>query len=119
MLKDFTSAIRPAIVLTLLSAVLLGLVYPAALTGIGQLAFPTQANGSLIREGDRVVGSELIAQAFTATTIWPGPATGSSISSRVSVSGPPVAWVRRAFKRLSPLLAQATACPAPASVRNC
>ena len=65
MLKDFTSAIRPAIVLTLLSAVLLGLVYPAALTGIGQLAFPTQANGSLIREGDRVVGSELIAQAFT------------------------------------------------------
>ena len=64
MLKDFTSAIRPAIVLTLLFAVLLGLAYPAALTGIGQLAFPHQANGSLIREGDRVIGSELIAQGF-------------------------------------------------------
>ena len=66
MLKDFTSAIRPAIVLTLLFAVLLGLAYPAALTGIGQAAFPRQANGSLIREGDTVIGSELIAQAFTS-----------------------------------------------------
>lgn len=65
MFKDFTSAIRPAIVLTLLFAVLLGLVYPAALNGIGQLAFPHQANGSLIRDGDRVIGSELIAQGFT------------------------------------------------------
>jgi K+-transporting ATPase ATPase C chain len=64
MLKEFTSAIRPAIVLTLLFAVLLGLAYPAALTGIGQLLFPYQANGSLIREGDTVIGSELIAQGF-------------------------------------------------------
>ena len=64
MLKDFTSAIRPAIVLTLLFAALLGLAYPAALTGIGQLAFPHQANGSLITDNGRVVGSELIAQGF-------------------------------------------------------
>lgn len=64
MLKEFTSAIRPAIVLTLLFAVLLGLAYPAALTGIGQLLFPHQANGSLIRDGDTVIGSELIAQGF-------------------------------------------------------
>lgn len=66
MLKDFTSAIRPAIVLTLLFALLLGLAYPAALTGIGQAAFPKQANGSLIREGDKVIGSELIAQGFAS-----------------------------------------------------
>lgn len=66
MLKDFTSAIRPAIVLTLLFAALLGLLYPAVLTGIGQTLFPHQANGSLIREGDRVIGSELIAQGFTS-----------------------------------------------------
>lgn len=64
MLKDFTSAIRPALVLTVLFAALLGLAYPAAITGIGQLAFPHQANGSLIRDGDTVVGSELLAQAF-------------------------------------------------------
>lgn len=65
MLKDFTSAIRPAIVLTILFAALLGLAYPAALTALGQALFPHQASGSLIREGDRVVGSELIAQGFT------------------------------------------------------
>lgn len=64
MLKDFTSAIRPALVLTALFAVLLGLAYPAAITGIGQLAFPHTANGSLIRDGDKVIGSELIAQGF-------------------------------------------------------
>lgn len=66
MLKDLTSALRPAIVLTMLFALLLGLAYPALLTGIGQIAFPAQANGSLIREGDRVVGSELIAQRFAS-----------------------------------------------------
>ncbi len=66
MLKDFTTAIRPAIVLTILFALLLGLAYPAALTGIAQLAFPDRANGSLIRQGDRVIGSSLIAQGFTS-----------------------------------------------------
>jgi K+-transporting ATPase ATPase C chain len=66
MLKDFTTAIRPAIVLTILFAALLGLAYPAALTGIGQLAFPHQANGSLIHENGKVVGSELIAQGFAS-----------------------------------------------------
>lgn len=65
MLKDLTSSLRPAIVLTLLFAILLGLAYPAALTGIGQMLFPHQANGSLIRDGNRVIGSELIAQGFT------------------------------------------------------
>lgn len=64
MMKDLASALRPAIVLTLLFALLLGLAYPALLTGIGQLAFPHQANGSLIREGGGVIGSELIAQRF-------------------------------------------------------
>jgi len=65
MLKDFTSALRPAIVMTILFAALLGLAYPAALNGIGQTVFPAQANGSLIRDGDNVIGSELIAQGFT------------------------------------------------------
>jgi K+-transporting ATPase ATPase C chain len=64
MLKDLTSALRPAIVLTLLFAVLLGLAYPALLTGIGQVAFSRQANGSLITDNGQVVGSELIAQGF-------------------------------------------------------
>lgn len=65
MFKDLTSALRPAVVLTLLFAALLGFAYPALLTGIAQVAFPHQANGSLIEEKGQVVGSELIAQGFT------------------------------------------------------
>ena len=65
MLSDLQSAVRPALVLTLLFAALLGIAYPLALTGVGQLLFPVKANGSLIREGERMVGSELIGQRFT------------------------------------------------------
>lgn len=66
MLKEFTSAIRPALVLTVLFALLLGLGYPAVLTAIGQLVFPAQAGGSLISVHGRVIGSELIAQGFAS-----------------------------------------------------
>ncbi|HEY0623209.1 potassium-transporting ATPase subunit KdpC [Sphingomonas sp.] len=72
MLTDLKSALRPAIVLTLLFAALLGLAYPALLTGIGQAIFPHQANGSLIREGDRVIGSELLGQKFTGERYFHG-----------------------------------------------
>jgi K+-transporting ATPase ATPase C chain len=66
MFTDIKTALRPAIVLTLLFALLLGIVYPLALTGIGQLAFPSQANGSLIRDmKGNIIGSSLIAQGFT------------------------------------------------------
>lgn len=64
--KDFLTSLRPAIVLTILFALLLGVAYPLAITGLGQLLFPSQANGSLIREKGVVVGSELIGQGFTS-----------------------------------------------------
>ncbi|TVV76239.1 potassium-transporting ATPase subunit KdpC [Sphingomonas solaris] len=65
--KDFSSALRPAIVMTILFTVLLGLVYPLAMTGIGQAIFPSQANGSLVRDArGTVVGSTVVGQAFTA-----------------------------------------------------
>ncbi|QJU57810.1 potassium-transporting ATPase subunit KdpC [Sphingomonas sp. AP4-R1] len=65
--NDFTTALRPAIVLTILFALLLGLAYPLAMTGIGQAIFPSQANGSLVRDarGD-VIGSTVIGQGFTS-----------------------------------------------------
>lgn len=65
--KDFTSALRPAIVMALLFAALLGIAYPLLITGIGQLVFPAQANGSLVRDGaGKVIGSTVVGQAFTS-----------------------------------------------------
>lgn len=65
--NDFTTSLRPAIVLTILFAALLGIAYPLALTGVGQVAFPHQANGSIIRDAaGKPIGSELIGQGFAA-----------------------------------------------------
>ncbi len=64
--KDFITSLRPALVMTLLFALLLGLAYPLALTGIGQALFPDQANGSLARENGKVVGSTVVGQAFAS-----------------------------------------------------
>jgi K+-transporting ATPase ATPase C chain len=64
--NDIRSSLRPAFVMALLFAVLLGLAYPLALTGIGQAIFPSQANGSLVTVGGRVVGSAVAGQAFTS-----------------------------------------------------
>jgi K+-transporting ATPase ATPase C chain len=62
--KDILSSLRPALVMTLLFALLLGIAYPLALTGIGQLIFPSQANGSLVSENGKVIGSTVVGQAF-------------------------------------------------------
>jgi len=64
--KDLASSFRPAILMTVLFALLLGIAYPLVLTGVGQIFFPHQANGSLILNRGRVVGSELLAQGFAA-----------------------------------------------------
>ena len=65
MFTDLKTALRPALVMTLLFALLLGLIYPLALTGIGQALFPFQANGSVIRQNGRPIGSALIGQNFS------------------------------------------------------
>ena len=72
MFNDLKSAVRPALVLTLLFAALIGIAYPLALTGIGQSLFPAEANGSLIRDGNTVIGSDLIGQKFVGPTYFHG-----------------------------------------------
>ena len=57
--------LRTALLFTLISAVFLGIVYPLAITGIAQLVFPKQANGSLIVRNGKIIGSKLIGQSFT------------------------------------------------------
>jgi K+-transporting ATPase ATPase C chain len=65
--NDFRTAFRPAIVMTILFAILLGLVYPLVMTGLAQTLFPHQANGSLIRDAQgRTIGSAIVGQAFTS-----------------------------------------------------
>jgi potassium-transporting ATPase KdpC subunit len=61
MMKYLGIAIR----MTIVTAVLFGLVYPLAMTGVAQVIFPGAANGSLVKVNGRVVGSSLIAQGFT------------------------------------------------------
>ena len=64
--------LRPAIVSIIAMTVITGLMYPLVMTGASQLAFPRQANGSLVVVGDRPVGSELIGQVFASEKYFHG-----------------------------------------------
>lgn len=84
-MKTFKTAILLFVFLTVIT----GVIYPAVVTIIGQLAFPEQAAGSLVRKGDgTVIGSELIGQPFSDPKyFWPRPSATADFPYNPMASG--------------------------------
>jgi K+-transporting ATPase ATPase C chain len=85
-MKEFASALRPAVVSLLVFTGLLGLVYPLLVGGISAVAFPDQAKASLLRDASgKVVGSELVGQAFDHPAyFWSRPTAVAAYNAMTS-----------------------------------
>lgn len=81
--------VRIAVLMTIVLTVLFGLVYPLTMTGISQVLFPVQANGSLIRDSSgKVIGSALLAQSFAQPQYFhPRPSAAGSDGYDATSSG--------------------------------
>lgn len=83
------AVLRPALTLLLFLTLLLGLLYPLAVTGLAQLLLPAQANGSLLRDSNgKVIGSALIGQAFHGRgEFWSRPSATAGSAYNGAASG--------------------------------
>lgn len=113
-IRQFLAGLRLLLVLT----VLLGLAYPLVVTGIGQVAFPSQADGSLVRVGGRPVGSALLGQQFSGAQWFHPRASAANYDTSTSGGtdlGPSSTRLRAAIAAARASIAAADGVP-PASV---
>lgn len=95
-MKTTFQSIRIYIVLTLLT----GVIYPLAMTGVAQILFPKQANGSRVIENGKLLGSELLVQKFESPRyFWPRPSAAdfATVASGASNKGPTSADLKKAI----------------------
>lgn len=79
-----TSQLRPAFFMLLIFTIITGVIYPLAVTGIAQVVFPSQSNGSLIMVDGKAVGSELIGQQFDDPSYFWGRPSAASYNAAAS-----------------------------------
>ncbi|MDQ2768329.1 MAG: potassium-transporting ATPase subunit KdpC [Gemmatimonadota bacterium] len=79
--------LRPALVLTIMLCVITGAIYPAIVTAIAQIVFPRQANGSMITENGRVIGSALLGQSFQSADYFHSRPSAAGIGYDATASG--------------------------------
>src|SRR6202040_3026362 len=95
-MKTIFQSLRIYLVLTLLT----GVLYPLAMTGVAQLLFPRQANGSRIVENGKLVGSDLLVQKFESPRyFWPRPSSAdyATVPSGASNKGPTSADLKKSI----------------------
>src|SRR3981081_1004466 len=80
-----------AVLMTIATTILLGIIYPLVVTGLAQVLFHDKANGQLIEANGKIVGSRIIGQAFSGPGYFPGrpsPASFAATNSNGSQGGP-------------------------------
>lgn len=111
--------LRPAILTFILLTIITGIIYPFVVLGIGQILFPKEANGSLIKINDTIIGSSLIGQNFSSDKYFWGRLSAASdhpyngLSSGGSNLGPSNPQLLENVKARVQLLGASSMTPAP------
>ena len=84
------SVYRPVVAIAIISMVICGLLFPLVITGIAQVAFPYQANGSLVQVGNRTVGSYYIDNGFTLPIFFHARNESNPLNASASLVDPDI-----------------------------